>query len=147
MRAKTPRRRLARKSVRKSCISSKKQKSSIVRTFIDILNTVKIYHWGTHSYAEHKATDELYERLNANIDRFVEVLLGKDESRIRGIEQSARSIETKSRTDFKTRIYQYRRFLSDMDRCLDSERDSDLMSIRDDILADVNQFLYLMTFR
>jgi hypothetical protein len=26
-------------------------------------------------------------------------------------------------------------------------RDSDLLSIRDDLLADINQFLYLMTFR
>ena len=131
----------------KSCISTKTKKASIVRVFIDILNTVKIYHWGTHSYAEHKATDELYERLNENMDRFVEVLLGKDESRIHGINKSAQSIETKTRADFKQRISQYRKFLSGMDQCLDPERDSDLMSIRDDILADVNQFMYLMTFK
>jgi hypothetical protein len=28
---------------------------------------------------------------------------------------------------------------------LDKERDSDLLNIRDEILADVNQFLYLLT--
>lgn len=118
-----------------------------MRTFIDILNTVKIYHWGTRSYAEHKATDELYERLNENIDQFIEVLLGKDESRIRGIEKTTRSMESHSRSDFKSRMYVYRQFLIRMDDCLDAERDSDLMSIRDEILANVNQFLYLMTFK
>ena len=46
-----------------------------------MLNVVKIYHWKTFSYATHKATDELYEELNENIDKFVEVLLGKCKER------------------------------------------------------------------
>ena len=50
-------------------------KSRIVQTFLEMLNTVKLYHWKTHSYAQHKATDELYSKLNENIDTFVEILL------------------------------------------------------------------------
>ncbi len=42
-----------------------------------MLNTIKLYHWKTTSYSEHKATDELHERLSGHIDTFVEVLLGK----------------------------------------------------------------------
>jgi hypothetical protein len=37
----------------------------------------KLYHWKTYNYAAHKASDELYEVLSKNIDRFVEVMLGK----------------------------------------------------------------------
>ena len=40
------------------------RKSHIIQTFLQMLNVIKVYHWKTRSYAEHKATDELYERLN-----------------------------------------------------------------------------------
>jgi hypothetical protein len=30
----------------------------IVTMFLQMLNTVKLYHWKTSNYAEHKATDE-----------------------------------------------------------------------------------------
>jgi len=49
----------------------------IVKIFMEILNMVKLYHWKTRSYAQHKATDELYSKLNEDIDKFIEILLGK----------------------------------------------------------------------
>jgi DNA-binding ferritin-like protein len=125
---------------------SNEQKSHLVRVFFDMLNTVKLYHWKTHSYAQHKATDELYGRLNENIDKFVEVLLGKDESRIRLIENKIIVPDYSRTSDFKRKIYGYRNFLIDMNHHLDQKQDTDLLSIRDDILVDINQFLYLMTF-
>ena len=50
--------------------------------FLEMLMMVKLFHWKTHSFATHKATDELYESLNEHIDKFIEVLLGKTGSRI-----------------------------------------------------------------
>lgn len=122
------------------------KKSHIVRVFFEMLNMVKLYHWKTRSYAQHKATDELYGKLNDNIDKFVEVLLGKDESRINMLEKQIKLLDTDNVTDFKSKIYEYRTFLHDMNFYLDNKKDSDLLSIRDDILVDINQFLYLMTF-
>jgi len=58
---------------------SKCNVAKMVAYLMEMLNAIKIYHWNTHSYAQHKATDELHERLGGNIDRFVEVLLGKRE--------------------------------------------------------------------
>jgi len=52
-------------------------KEEIVQKFLVLLNTVKLFHWKTTSFAAHKASDELYSSLNSNIDKFVEVLLGK----------------------------------------------------------------------
>ena len=49
--------------------------------FMEMLMMVKLYHWKTHSFATHKATDELYAKLNEHIDTFIEVLLGKTEIR------------------------------------------------------------------
>ena len=57
--------------------------SDVVCKFLEMLNTIKVYHWKTYSYATHKATDDLYASLGANIDKFVEVLLGKAQNRIK----------------------------------------------------------------
>jgi hypothetical protein len=123
------------------------KKSQMVRMFLDMLNTVKLYHWKTRSYAQHKATDELYGRLNENIDKFVEVLLGKTETRIRMVEKKLNMIDSASTEDFKDRVYEYREFLtSDLNRIFKGKGNSDILSVRDDILVDLNQFLYLMTF-
>jgi len=125
---------------------SNPNKSHLVHMFFEMLNTVKLYHWKTKSYAQHKATDELYERLNENIDKFVEVLLGKDESRIRMIEKRVKVEDYSNVVDFKEKIYKYRDFLTGLNRYFDEKKDSDILSIRDDISVDINQFLYLMTF-
>jgi len=123
------------------------KKSHIVRVFLEILNVVKLYHWKTRSFAQHKATDELYGKLNDNIDSFVEILLGKDESRIRMLSKPLPLIDANNTREFKDRIYEYREFLiKDISMFFDSKRDTDLLNIRDEILGNINQFLYLMTF-
>jgi DNA-binding ferritin-like protein len=122
------------------------KKSHVVHMFIEMLNVVKLYHWKTHSFPEHKSTDELYSQLNEHIDKFVEVLLGKDASRIKKWESKMNIIQADNSKQFKDRIYEYREFLIDLNRFFDAKRDSDLLNIRDEILGDINQFLYLMSF-
>ena len=123
-----------------------RQKSKIVQTFMELLTMIKLYHWKTHSYAQHKATDELYAKLNENIDKFIEVLLGKTKNRIIMLENKMRMYDLNNRQELKEHIFEYRQFLIDMDHDFSPKKDSDLFSIRDDILADLNQFLYLLTF-
>jgi len=118
----------------------------IVQKFMELLTMVKLYHWKTHSYAQHKATDELYAKLNENIDKFVEVLLGKSKHRVTMLENKMQMYDLENKLELKEHIFEYRQFLIDMDRYFSSKKDSDLFSIRDDILADLNQFLYLLTF-
>ena len=38
---------------------------------------IKLYHWKTRSFAQHEATDKLYDSLNKHTDEFIEVLIGK----------------------------------------------------------------------
>jgi len=112
-----------------------------------MLNLIKLYHWKTHSYAEHKATDDLYDKLNSHIDKFIEVLLGKDQTRVKMVERRIDLVDARDTKEVKVRIHEYREFLADMNIYFDMKRDSDLLSIRDDILADLNQFLYLLSFK
>ena len=121
-------------------------KSHIVKIFLELINMVKLYHWKTRSYAQHKATDELHASLNKHTDEFVEVLLGKDSSRIRMMSKKMKLIDCDNTRDFKERIFEFREFFINMDKYFDKKRDSDLLTIRDELLIDINQFLYLMTF-
>ena len=134
------------KTRKKSYRISNKTSSHIVKVFLEMLNMVKLYHWKTFSYSQHKATDELYANLNKSIDSFIEVLLGKEERRIKMLEKRIDLIDPSNTQDFKSRIYGYREFLIDINLFFDDKKDTDLLSIRDEILSDINQFLYLMTF-
>lgn len=126
--------------------SIKCAKSHIVRTLLEMINIVKLYHWKTRSFAEHKATDELHGSLNDNVDKFVEVYLGKDGSRVENWNKHLQIVQFDNASKFKDRIYEYREFLTNLNRCFDPKKDSDLLNIRDEILGDLNQFLYLSTF-
>lgn len=132
-----------RKTVRR--LHSNRDKNVFVKTFLEILNMVKLYHWKTQSYSEHKATDELYSNLNEHMDNFVEILMGKDESRIKLLEDKIQLIDMSNIRDFKEKIYAFREFLINMNMHLSASKDSDLLNIRDEILGDINQFLYLLT--
>ena len=121
----------------------------IVAMFLQMLNTVKLYHWKTHSYATHKATDELYSKLNENIDSFVEVLLGKTGSRVNLTGQKTLPLhDYNNETNFKREIEQYKQFLINMNKDADINitNNSDLLNIRDELLGNLNQFTYLLTF-
>jgi hypothetical protein len=48
-----------------------------VHFFFKMREQIKLYHWQTMSYSRHKATDEVLEKLDALIDRYVEVYMGK----------------------------------------------------------------------
>jgi len=135
------------KRLHKRHTEAEHNKSHIVKIFIEMLNIIKLYHWKTHSYAEHKATDDLYDKLNSHIDKFIEVLLGKDQTRVKMVERRIDLVDARDTKEIKTRIHEYREFLADMNIYFDIKRDSDLLSIRDDILADLNQFLYLLSFK
>jgi len=124
---------------------SNTNKSHIIKIFLEMVNMVKLYHWKTRSFSQHKATDELYSKLSDNIDRFLEVLMGKDQSRVRMLESRIDLLDPDSEKEFKARIHKYREFMENMNTYFDSRRDSDLLNIRDEILANLNQFLYLMS--
>jgi len=133
-------------SMPSSSMSMSEIKSFIVHQFLEMLNTVKLYHWKTKSFAQHKATDELYEKLNKQIDRFTETLLGKDGSRVGLIHTKIELEDVSDLDDFIKIMYRYRVFLQSMNDMFDSRLDSDLLNIRDEMLGDINQFLYLLTF-
>jgi len=123
--------------------TNKYSPANLVLMFLRMLNTVKLYHWKTSSFAQHKATDELYTNLNASIDSFVEIMLGKDGTRVNLT--SVKSIPLHDYTnlsDFKQEVDMYKEYLKNLNK-----EGTDLLNVRDEILGHLNQFTYLLTFK
>jgi hypothetical protein len=115
-----------------------------------MLLMVKLFHWKTYSYAAHKATDELYSKLNEDIDKFIEILLGKTGTRIDLMGQKSISlIDLNSPQQLKLKIESFKSYLVGLtnNKAITSLTNTDLLNIRDEILGDMNQFLYLLTFK
>ena len=130
--------------------TNKYSQQHIVTMFLQMLNTVKLYHWKTSSYAQHKATDELYSNLNSTIDTFVEIMLGKTGGRVNLT--GTKSIPLLDYTDvsgFKREVEMYKDYLIGLttDSGFDGNKDTDLLNVRDEILGHLNQFTYLLTFK
>lgn len=122
----------------------------ITVVFLEMLMMIKLFHWKTHSYATHKATDELYASLNEHIDSFIEVLLGKTGSRIDLMSnRTIKLIDLNSQEQLKSKIMSLKSYLVGLDnsKALSTMSNSDLLNIRDEILGDLNKFLYLLTFK
>ena len=144
------RKRRNNKTHRTSFVKNNYSQQKIVTTFLQMLNTVKLYHWKTSSYAQHKATDELYTNLNLNIDTFVEIMLGKTGGRVNLTGQKMIPLlDYTNVTDFTKEIERYKHFLNNMNNNsgLNVTNNSDLFNVRDEILGNLNQFTYLLTFK
>jgi hypothetical protein len=141
---KTRSKRIKHNNTRKS-LNTTYSKQQIVIMFLQMLNTVKLYHWKTSSYAQHKATDDLYANLNTNVDTFVETMLGKTGDRVNltGV-KNIPLLDYSNLSSFKQEIEKYKQFLINMR--LNATNNSDLLNIRDEILGNLNQFTYLLTF-
>ena len=136
-----------RKSHNKTSKCRFSNKTHIIKKLMEMLNMIKLYHWKTNNYGHHIATDDMYKNLDQHIDKFVEIYLGKNQSRIKKWEQQLTVIQYNRENTFKSKLLEYREMLVDLNLCFDEKKDSDLLTIRDDILSDLNRFLYLLSFK
>jgi hypothetical protein len=122
---------------------------ALVPQFLEMINTVKLFHWRTTSFSIHKATDELFSALNGKVDSFVEVLLGKA---VRGrdalLQVGGLTLRTcKSVEEFKPIVQNYIQFLLSLSQqpTFNTLANTDLLNMRDEMVGLLNQFLYLLT--
>ena len=118
--------------------------AATIQFFFTMRDQIKLYHWQTVSYARHKATDEVIERLDKNIDRFTEVYIGKyGRPKIRTLTYTVEQLTDKKAMSY---IHECIKILQGaLMKGLTTEKDSDLFTIRDEMLADLNQLVYLFT--
>lgn len=120
---------------------------NIVTKLLTYQNQIKILHWQTTSYSEHKTLDGLYSDLTGQIDEFVETFMGKygrilAQNNFNLILENYKSLAPQS---LLIEIESY--LINELPTMLDAKKDSDLLNIRDEILGSVNQAKYLLTLK
>lgn len=137
---------MAKSRTRKNRKAAVGNKEHLIVHFLEMLNTIKLFHWKTTNYAIHKATDDLHGQLSGNVDTFVEVMLGKNGSRANLTHTHTIELHDYSSPEpFKTEIARFKQFLMGLTNVLNPVSDSDLLNIRDEMLGHLNQFSYLLT--
>ena len=118
-----------------------------ITMMLESLIMIKLYHWKTHSFSSHKATDDLYAKLNENMDNFVEVLMGKMAGTRADFlsTKSIKMVDLSNKKQLVGRVNVIKGMLSAMEKTIPLANATDLLNIRDEILADLNTFLYLLT--
>ena len=109
----------------------------ITIVFLEMLLMVKLFHWKTTNYATHKATDELYTKLNNNIDTFIEVMLGKSGTRIDLMSnKTIKLVDLSSNESLKKEVNNFKNYLVSLNKnkTLQQMSNTDLFNIRDTIL-------------
>lgn len=101
---------------------------------------IKLFHWNTKVYSEHIASDSIYSKLVEKIDKFVEVYLGLEGQRMTS-QQFKTTLSIKSMVDIRRYMHGYKSFFLNLNLV------SELSNIRDEILSDIDQFLYLLTLK
>ena len=116
-----------------------------VNFFMTMREQIKLYHWQTKVYSRHKATDDVIKELDENIDKYVEVYMGK---------YGRPKLTSRSNT-FKLQNLSEGSIIKFVKQCIVylktglvkglSPQDTDLVNIRDEMLSDLDQLLYLFT--
>ena len=119
----------------------------ITHMFMTLRDQIKIYHWQTFSYARHVATNDLITKLDASIDEFVEVYIGKyGRPKFTGKSSSIR-LRNFSDTEAQKLIDEAIDWMTHDLRSKIKKSDTDLLNIRDTIVANLNQVRFLFSLK
>ena len=126
------------------CRYSKYYTMSCIKTLLNFQTELRLHHWGTKSYAAHKALGKLYENLDGLIDSFTEAYLG-----ITGREvlKEVNSLELNGpfRTNPVKVVDSLEEYLMNELPNQVGEDQTALLNIRDEMLGLVQQTKYLLT--
>lgn len=118
-----------------------------IHFFLHLRDQIKLYHWQTRVYSRHIATDKILETLEKSIDSYVEVYIGKyGRPRVTG-KNATITLQNLSEAGATRLIHAAIKYLQGPLTKTLKATDTDLMNIRDEIVSDLNQLLYLFTLK
>ena len=118
-------------------MKTRKVSRSPILVFLKIIHVIKLFHWNTKVFSQHKSTDDLHSKMSELMDSYMEKYMGGQ-----GRVPVNASIQLKQLTpeEFIREIHRFRFFLIHL-----KSASTDLDNIRDEMLGEVDQFLYLWT--
>ena len=116
---------------------------NVIGPLIQFQQQLRIFHWQTESYAQHKAFGRIYESLDGLVDSFVETYMGKFG---RAKPTLTYYIELKSLNGNVVNdvLDGFVGYLDDMNN---ENLSTDLLNIRDSILGEVHTLKYLLSLK
>lgn len=118
-----------------------------IHFFLQLRNQIKLYHWQTRVYARHIATDSILEKLDKSIDSYVEIYIGKYGRPKMSGKNSLITLHNLSEAGAVRLVNAAIKYLQGPLTKTLTHYDTDLMNIRDELIADLNQLLYLFTLK
>jgi len=117
----------------------------IITPLIQFQQQLRIFHWQTDSYAQHRAFGSAYEDIDDLIDTFVETYMG-----IFGKSKPTNTFDFRLEPLTDSSVVEhilvtFENYLYDMNDALETY--TDLLNIRDSILGVVNKLRYLLTLK
>ena len=116
-----------------------------INFFFSMREQIKVYHWQTNQFARHKATDDVLAALDGSIATYVEGYMGKY-GRPK-ITASTNTVKIQNMAD-KTAAKFIKACIAYLEGPLVKRlkpADTDLINVRDEMLAELNKLLYLYT--
>lgn len=124
----------------------------LILRFMEMLNTIKIYHWSTLSYPTHKATDKLHEKMSELVDSFIEIYIGhlarRGNAGVPEFKKGGSGIpfyECSSIEMFCKKLDGYISFMEGLTERLNGY--TDLVNIRDEMVGAAAHALYLLRLK
>jgi hypothetical protein len=114
---------------------------------LDIKNQIKIFHWQSHSYSEHKTLDKLFDILTDLNDKWVETFMGKygrikleENANLKLINHNNKSVHYYLKTATS-------KLLKIQEDYFFQPFNSDLSNIFDELTGALNRACYLLTLK
>jgi hypothetical protein len=117
---------------------------NVITPLLQFQQQLRIFHWQTDSYAQHKAFGNIYESLDDLVDSFVEKFMGTF-GRSKPTTTFVLELKPLSQSNVDIVIQHFIDYLKDMDNEIPDN--SDLLNIRDEILGEIHQLKYLLSLK
>ena len=114
----------------------------MVDKLLGLHNQIRIFHWQTASYAEHKALGKAYEALDPLIDSFIEGYMGDTGKKIQaGFKLTLVDHKNKASTDLMNQAIAF--LTEELETEISGK--TELLNIHDEMLSVIKQTKYLLT--
>lgn len=120
---------------------------AILRRLFEFRDTIKLFHFQTNSYGAHKASDALEKDISKLLDVFMEVLQGIEGRRVDGVDIRLHVPSLITKKNVSGYCVSFQDYIKKLLVKFNKAGADDLANILADMLAKVNQFLYLLTFK
>jgi DNA-binding ferritin-like protein len=120
----------------------------IILKSLQIQSQMRILHWQTTSYAEHKAFGKFYDRIDNHIDSLIETVQGKyGRIMLGGID----SIQLSDYSNLKLNVFimdMEAFFCAEIYNCgINPSKDAEIDNILQEIRAEIDKLKYLLTLK